>query len=229
MDETVNIEKTTVSNEENNVVSRNQSSQHFLHDKSKVYPSCNTDVTTRTPKDRLENIRNLPNFQNVLVGMNNDLLMEPPKAKRSRLSPTNISVNMSELNDNQEIGKRRRVQHDYRRLSSSGYLDDYETNRERRFSSDSDAPSNSPSPNKSKVTTPPVVANESDDPGFPHVKLTLKFSKTENGTFINGSGKYRGFLYSQSFHILNVKRLIWIPFCYRTLQLCLHHQTFARS
>ncbi len=47
-------------------------------------------------------------------------------------------------------GKRRRVQHDYRRLSSSGYVDDYVT-REKRFSSTSDSEvSMSPTPPKAK-------------------------------------------------------------------------------
>ena len=47
-------------------------------------------------------------------------------------------------------GKRRRVQHDYRRLSSSGYVDDY-IGRERRFSSTSESElSLSPTPPKSK-------------------------------------------------------------------------------
>ncbi len=47
-------------------------------------------------------------------------------------------------------GKRRRIQHDYRRLSSSGYADDY-VGREKRFSSDSEV-STSPTPPKVKGT-----------------------------------------------------------------------------
>ncbi|KAK3101231.1 hypothetical protein FSP39_001958 [Pinctada imbricata] len=68
----------------------------------------------------------------------------PGDTKRPRLiSPQNTRV--QELNVSPDTGKRRRVQHDYRRLSNSGYLDDYVA-RERRFSStDSDmSPSLSP-------------------------------------------------------------------------------------
>ena len=52
----------------------------------------------------------------------------------------------------ESVGKRRRVQHDYRRLSSSGYVDDDYFGRERRFSStsESDAPGLSPTQPKSK-------------------------------------------------------------------------------
>ena len=47
-------------------------------------------------------------------------------------------------------GKRKRVQHDYRRLSKSGYVEDYAT-REKRFSSTSDSEvSTSPTPPKMK-------------------------------------------------------------------------------
>ena len=46
--------------------------------------------------------------------------------------------------------KRKRVQHDYRRLSNSGYVEDYAT-REKRFSSTSDSEvSTSPTPPKMK-------------------------------------------------------------------------------
>lgn len=50
-----------------------------------------------------------------------------------------------------DTGKRRRIQHDYRRLSNSGYLVDY-VGSERRFSSTSDSSeiSSSPSPPKQK-------------------------------------------------------------------------------
>ena len=48
--------------------------------------------------------------------------------------------------------KRKRVNHDYRRLSSSGYVDDYETGRE-RFSSASDKEETSPPSTKAETKT----------------------------------------------------------------------------
>ncbi|GAB1609887.1 uncharacterized protein LOC106867373 isoform X1 [Argonauta hians] len=51
-----------------------------------------------------------------------------------------------------ESGKRKRIQHDYRRLSSSGYMDDYASGKERRFSSTSDSDvSSSPASPKPKT------------------------------------------------------------------------------
>lgn len=52
--------------------------------------------------------------------------------------------------------KRRRIQHDYRRLSNSGYLDDY-VGREGRFSTSDSDMSCSPSPPKQKVNYSPVL------------------------------------------------------------------------
>ncbi|KAL4226118.1 round spermatid basic protein [Mactra antiquata] len=188
MDESVNIDIPTL---ENNQESKELNDKHCLkpysYDKNSVSPSSGRDVISCAQKDKFENLRNLPGFHNTLVGMNTEHHMDPPKSKRLKLSPSSGSGNLQDPNDSPEIGKRRRIQHDYRRLSSSGYLDDYETSRERRFSSDSDATSNSPSPNKLKVTTPPAVSAENEGPNFPHLKLTLKLSKTENGTFVNGN------------------------------------------
>ena len=48
-----------------------------------------------------------------------------------------------------ECGKRRRAQHDYRRLSSSGYMEDTYCDYRQRYSSTSD-PELSPSPNRQK-------------------------------------------------------------------------------
>lgn len=192
MDESVNIEISSGhENEENVHVSNKQNVTCTQQNKSDVSLQYGSDVTPENHKNTLENIRNLPGHHHTLVGMNADQVMDPPKAKRLKLSPSNGSVNSLDMNDVTETGKRRRIQHDYRRLSSSGYLDDYETSRERRFSSDSASDAASPSPNKSKVTTPPAVSKEADNPALPHVKLTLKLSKTENGTFVNGSGKIK--------------------------------------
>ncbi|XP_070559135.1 lysine-specific demethylase RSBN1L-like [Ptychodera flava] len=49
-----------------------------------------------------------------------------------------------------DTGKRKRIQHDYKRLSSSGYLDEVYADRRRRFSSTASESELSPSPPKSK-------------------------------------------------------------------------------
>ena len=90
----------------------------------------------------------------------------PPDAKRPRLSGL-PAVNVSDACQSPETGKRKRIQHDYRRLSNSGYLDDYVSSRERRFSSASDNSdvNMSPSPPKNKIiaTSPAVKASFSSD------------------------------------------------------------------
>ena len=205
MDESVNIGIIAEAiNVENTVASDKQNETLILYDEVKDSAQSGNNVTTPTPKDRLENIRNLPGFHNTLVGMNVDPHMEPPKAKRLKLSPSMASAPVSDSNETAEIGKRRRIQHDYRRLSSSGYLDDYETSRERRFSSDSDVTSNSPSPNKLKVTTPPANGKEPEYSKLPPVKLTLKISKAENGMFVNGSANGKN-LFESYYRISDLK------------------------
>lgn len=51
-------------------------------------------------------------------------------------------------------GKRRRIQHDYRRLSSSGYVDDYENGKDKRFTSPTEADILPISPGRSKSVSP---------------------------------------------------------------------------
>ncbi|KAK6995189.1 hypothetical protein BgiMline_011851 [Biomphalaria glabrata] len=51
-------------------------------------------------------------------------------------------------------GKRKRIQHDYRRLSSSGYVDDYEKGKDTRFTSPTDADILPISPGRSKSVSP---------------------------------------------------------------------------
>jgi hypothetical protein len=195
MDESVNIGITAEKNNVGNTVTSDKQNATIIpSDEVKNSAQSGNNVITNTPKDRLENIRNLPGFHNTLVGMNVDPHMEPPKAKRLKLASPNGSVPVTDPIESAEMGKRRRIQHDYRRLSSSGYLDDYETSRERRFSSDSDVASNSPSPNKLKVTTPPANGKEPDYSKLPPVKLTLKISKAENGMFVNGNANGNTFI-----------------------------------
>lgn len=183
-------------NRQENVTKNNTDSTECIQNQDiKCTETVKTNVSAHTGHDviecsdiaRLEKRRNLPGFHTTFVDMG-DQHMEPPKSKKIKLSPGHCSSSLHEALDNTEIGKRKRVQHDYRRLSSSGYLDDYETSRERRFSSDSET--TSPGLIKPK-TSSGVQTENADQEDTPHVKLTLKLSKTENGTFINnGSGKF---------------------------------------
>jgi len=69
------------------------------------------------------------------------------------LSPMHIAAERkSEASASTETpGKRRRIQHDYRRLSSSGYADDYQGSRRERFSSTEESSETSTSPPTPKV------------------------------------------------------------------------------
>ena len=97
--------------------------------------------------------------------VNNKQQASPPEPKRPRLlMPTPNVQNGTNTNSDAcqspESGKRRRVQHDYRRLSSSGYVDDYEKGKDSRFSlsSDSDTSPLASKPrsnNSSPKTKPP--------------------------------------------------------------------------
>lgn len=105
--------------------------------------------------------RNLPGLQvpHVVKEDNSDSIT-PPDSKRPRLTGMPLS-NAPDTCSSPDTGKRKRIQHDYRRLSNSGYLDDYSTSRERRFSSTSENSdiSMSPSPPKIKTVISPVVKN----------------------------------------------------------------------
>ena len=123
---------------------------------------------------------NLPGHPHVVEENKSMIEIPSPTGKQLRVSPLQIPVKReADPCISPETGKRRRIQHDYRRLSSSGYLDDYTgSGRERRFSSTSDsehAEANCP------PTTPPKVkpikiklpkpANESPVNGVSHGKL----------------------------------------------------------
>ncbi|XP_069141519.1 lysine-specific demethylase 9-like isoform X2 [Argopecten irradians] len=79
----------------------------------------------------------------------------PPDQKRLKIA-TIPTTHIPDPCVSPDTGKRRRIQHDYRRLSNSGYLDDY-VGSERRFSSTSDSSelSGSPSPPKQKPLQKP--------------------------------------------------------------------------
>lgn len=95
----------------------------------------------------------------------------PPEAKRPRLqipSPTVPSIfsnNSNNSNDGSpESGKRRRIQHDYRRLSSAGYVDDYEKGKDSRFSLTNDS------------DTSPVLSKPRSNSSSPRTKSPIHLS-----------------------------------------------------
>ena len=149
-----------------------------------------SDVIACTHVYRKDNSRNLPGLnsphvKNMQVAVISDSHLEPPDPKKPKLSPLQAIPGLTDPCSSPEFGKRRRIQHDYRRLSSSGYLDDYETSRERRFSNESDNTS-SPSPTKSKPTGSPGKSKVPDSPTIPPLKLTLKIPKPE---LVNGNSQ----------------------------------------
>ncbi|GFR88726.1 round spermatid basic protein 1-like protein [Elysia marginata] len=69
--------------------------------------------------------------------------------------------------------KRKRIQHDYRRLSSSGYVDDYETGKDNRFTSPTDADILPISPGRNyKNTSPQTKLTNSE------LNINSKFSSS---------------------------------------------------
>ena len=99
----------------------------------------------------------------------------PPTPKRPRLllpSPNAQSGGTSDSSQSPESGKRRRVQHDYRRLSSSGYVDDYEKGKDNRFSISSDS-------DTSPVSTRPKSNNSSPKTKSPNPFVGLKLLSVE--------------------------------------------------
>lgn len=78
-----------------------------------------------------------------------------------------------------ESGKRKRIHHDYRRLSSSGYVDDTEGKERYRSTSESD----------STTVVSPVVSP-------PKVKpLKIKLPKPTQDLMANGTGNFHYYLY----------------------------------
>lgn len=104
-------------------------------------------------------------------------------AKRPKLSASLPSPGHQQLPDpcaSPESGKRKRIQHDYRRLSSSGYMDDYVSGKERRFSSTSDSDvSSSPASPKPKTNSSSKVK-------------VIKQSPNSSETSLNGLPSNKG-------------------------------------
>ncbi|XP_052824727.1 uncharacterized protein LOC106867373 isoform X1 [Octopus bimaculoides] len=96
-------------------------------------------------------------------------------AKRPKLSASLPSPGHQQLPDpcaSPESGKRKRIQHDYRRLSSSGYMDDYVSGKERRFSSTSDSDvSSSPASPKPKTNSSSKVKMIKQSPNSSETSL----------------------------------------------------------
>ena len=162
---------------------RNQSSEY---DKNVIGVSNAGDVTTQNRSKKPEHRKNLPGLQQQHV-LTAESHVEPTEKKGQNLTLVPAS-NSPDPCSSPEVSKRRRIQHDYRRLSSAGYLDDYETRNQRRFSSESD-PSLSPSPVKTSLSPSPVKTKSNnttptkiitpDFPSVPRVKLKLKLLKND--------------------------------------------------
>lgn len=107
-----------------------------------------------------------------------------PEGKRLKLSPMSAPVQgtFGDAVTNADCAKRRRIQHDYRRLSSSGYIVD--DSKERRYSSTSDSEQSlSPSSPKGKPkTSTPVVS-----PPQKVKPLKIKLSKPDSLDPLGGS------------------------------------------
>ncbi|XP_077988888.1 lysine-specific demethylase 9-like [Glandiceps talaboti] len=72
-----------------------------------------------------------------------------PQIPADVFQPSEVSNDNLSLSP--DTGKRKRIQHDYKRLSSSGYLDEVYADRRRRFSSTASESELSPTPPKSKA------------------------------------------------------------------------------
>ena len=179
-------------------LSANRASLSIEYDKNRVAVTNAGDVMPNLTPKKVDHLKNLPGFQQHVSSVETQLAS--PERKRLKLTASPVTHSPDPCSS-PEVGKRRRIQHDYRRLSSSGYLDDYEARRERRFSSESD-PSQSPSPNKPKSnnTTPktpdlPSVPKTPEAPSVPRVKLTLKLAKSEDKSYVQALGEKGNKLY----------------------------------
>ena len=115
-------------------------------DKKIVVDNDNTENIVDYGRDQL-GYRNLPGSQSQWLPVTipnecdgNDTLLDEisPNSKRPKLiiSSSPNSVITADTCVSPENSKRRRIQHDYRRLSSSGYVDDYEAGKAQRFNID---------------------------------------------------------------------------------------------
>lgn len=169
-------------------LSMKQSNRNSEYDKTAIDLSNAGDVISNITLKRPDHSKNLPGS---LQHVSGETQIESPEKKRLKLSSSPVT-NSPDSSSSPEVSKRRRIQHDYRRLSSAGYLDDYETRRERRFSSESDH-NQSPSPTKPKSNnTTPTKLHTPEFPSVPRVKLKLKLlrSNSENVHVTGENGKW---------------------------------------
>ena len=152
---------------------RNQSTEY---DRTVIAVSNAGDVTNQKRSKRPEHRKNLPGLQQHVATAESHVELSEKKSHKLTVTSATSSPDPS---SSPEVSKRRRIQHDYRRLSSAGYLDDYETRNQRRFSSESD-PSLSPSPVKTKSNnSTPTKLLTPEFPSVPRVKLKLKLLKND--------------------------------------------------
>ncbi|KAL5013528.1 hypothetical protein ScPMuIL_007798 [Solemya velum] len=148
-------------------------------------------VKTTTDIEKVEEVNSIQtrdlNFQN-LPGLHPAHVAKDHAASRAECESKSLSSSLvltsthsSDQDASPDTRKRKRIHHDYRRLSSSGYVDDYVGGKERRFSSTSESDvSLSPSPSKSKpninnITPPPTSPTKSNGSSPQKVKpITLK-------------------------------------------------------
>lgn len=148
-------------------------------------------VKTTTDIEKVEEVNSIQtrdlNFQN-LPGLHPAHVAKDHAASRADCESKSLSSSLvltsthsSDQDASPDTRKRKRIHHDYRRLSSSGYVDDYVGGKERRFSSTSESDvSLSPSPSKSKpninnITPPPTSPTKSNGSSPQKVKpITLK-------------------------------------------------------
>lgn len=128
------------------------------------------------------NFQNLPGLHPAHVAKDHAASHADCESKSLTSSMILPSTHVSEQDVSPETRKRKRIHHDYRRLSSSGYVDDYVGGKERRFSSTSESDASlSPSASKPKpnnnITLPPTSPNKSNGSSPQKVKpITLKLS-----------------------------------------------------
>jgi hypothetical protein len=198
-------EKKSDSRTEGNIFELFQNERNFVHGADESNPPQASDETeeSKVHAKATKEHRNLPGLpcqlqplkveleQSDLVAgidnvVNNRNQTSPPEPKRPRLvMPANSpqSFNNNDASQSPESGKRRRVQHDYRRLSSAGYVDDYEKSKDKRFSLSSDS-------DTSPVMVKPKSNNTSPKTKSPNPFVALRLPPFERQLAAGGGGKH---------------------------------------
>ncbi|GFO23193.1 round spermatid basic protein 1-like protein [Plakobranchus ocellatus] len=98
-------------------------------------------------------------------------------------SPSNSILDTSPTSGSDK--KRKRIQHDYRRLSSSGYVDDYEKGKDNRFTSPTDADILPISPGRNKNSSPPTKTQSVDQQTSSRSLISSQNNDTQSGHLKN--------------------------------------------